>query len=196
MPIYTAPQPGWPPFRLSRWPHFQLTKTNGSGVVQDQRAYDPFGRVTHLQGVLASDRQFGGYYMHAPSGLNLTRTRAYSANLARFIRRDPLAEVVGTNLYMYVHNNPELWNDPSGQAPLLCPFVPPDPCEHGMDRPLCRCLFLCALAEFQVKCTAACLAKANNPFMMPLDWQDDVQFQNYWKEFDSKSATPSHGSGF
>jgi len=53
--------------------------TDGSGTIGAQYAYDPYGRSTLLQGSMASDRQFGGYYFHAPSDLCLTRTRAYAS---------------------------------------------------------------------------------------------------------------------
>ena len=43
--------------------------TISSGTVQAQYGYDPYGRATLIQGSLASDQQFGGYYFHAPSGL-------------------------------------------------------------------------------------------------------------------------------
>jgi len=55
--------------------------------------------------------------VHSRSGLNWTRTRAYSASLGRFITRDPIGEEGGVNLYDYVANNPVSNNDPSG----LCP---------------------------------------------------------------------------
>ncbi len=90
--------------------------TNSSGVIQDQRAYDPFGRTTQLQGSLASDVQYGGYYVHSRSMLNLTRTRAYSSAFARFISRDPIEEDGGVNLFSYGQNNPTSWTDPSGTS--------------------------------------------------------------------------------
>jgi RHS repeat-associated protein len=90
--------------------------SDSSGNIQDQRTYDLFGRVTKVQGSLSSDFQFGGYYEHQPSGLNLTATRAYSPTLGRFISRDPLAEKAGTNLYAYMNNHPEIGVDPSGQC--------------------------------------------------------------------------------
>lgn len=55
--------------------------------------------------------------MHARSGLNLTRTRAYSASLGRFISRDPIQEYGGVNLYAYCQNDPVTNTDPSG---LVC----------------------------------------------------------------------------
>jgi RHS repeat-associated protein len=76
--------------------------------------YDPYGQVTQTVGSLASDFQYAGYYFHAPSGLNLTLTRAYSPTLGRWINRDPIGEDGGTNLYAYVDNEPIQATDPYG----------------------------------------------------------------------------------
>jgi RHS repeat-associated protein len=67
---------------------------DSSGSVQAVYRYDPYGRVTQLQGTIACDFQFAGYYYHAPSGLNLTLHRAYSASLGRWLSRDPVGESV------------------------------------------------------------------------------------------------------
>jgi YD repeat-containing protein len=52
---------------------------NNSGTVQAQYSYDTNGQVILLQGTNLSDFQYAGYYSHQRSGLNLTRTRVYSA---------------------------------------------------------------------------------------------------------------------
>ena len=72
--------------------------TNSSGVIQDQRTYDPFGSATDLQGTQVADFQYGGYYAHAASGFNLTKTRPYNPALGRFINRDVIGEKGGNNL--------------------------------------------------------------------------------------------------
>ncbi|CAN5475324.1 hypothetical protein BH10CYA1_BH10CYA1_61810 [soil metagenome] len=90
--------------------------TNSSGVVQSEIAHDPFGRASLLQGTSSSDFQFGDYYIHARSALNLTLTRAYSSNQGRFINRDLIGEDGGSNLYSYVGNHPVLGVDPSGNC--------------------------------------------------------------------------------
>ncbi len=88
--------------------------TDGSGVAQAQYSYDPYGRVIKLQGSLDSDFQYAGYYIHQRSGLNLTVFRAYSAQLGRWISRDPIEEQNSINLYAYSFNDPELFTDPTG----------------------------------------------------------------------------------
>ena len=65
--------------------------TNGSGVVQSQYGYGPWGEVSKLAGSGPdSDMQYAGMYIHQPSGLNLAVDRAYSASQGRFISRDPM----------------------------------------------------------------------------------------------------------
>jgi RHS repeat-associated protein len=80
--------------------------TDDSGNIQAQYSYDPYGQPTKLQGSLDCDFQYAGYFYEATSGFNLTRYRAYSSSLGRWISRDPIMERVGTNLYAYVDNNP------------------------------------------------------------------------------------------
>ena len=92
--------------------------TDSSGVVQAEYSYDPYGQATKLQGSVASDFQYAGYYFHAPSGLNLTASRAYSPGLGRFINRDPMEEDGGVNLYGYVDGDPVNSSDPSGLQTL------------------------------------------------------------------------------
>ena len=67
---------------------------------------------------MVPDFGFEGYYLHAPSGLSLTMTRAYSSNQGRFINRDTIAEVGGINLFGYIDNNPIGGADPSGMDPI------------------------------------------------------------------------------
>ncbi|MBX9571394.1 MAG: LysM peptidoglycan-binding domain-containing protein [Candidatus Obscuribacterales bacterium] len=93
----------------------EMTKTvSGTTTIEAQYAYDPYGIATKLQGSQDADFQYAGYYMHAPSGLNLPVFRAYSSSLGRFINRDPIGEDGGINLYAYVNNAPVMATDPSG----------------------------------------------------------------------------------
>jgi RHS repeat-associated protein len=89
---------------------------DSTGNIQAQYRYDPFGRVTKLQGSLDSDFQYAGYYAHTRSLLNITDSRAYNAVLGRWIQRDPIEEMGGVNLFGYVDNDPVGNTDPSGLA--------------------------------------------------------------------------------
>jgi RHS repeat-associated protein len=94
--------------------------TNSTGTVQSQLAYDAFGQPTTIQGSMLPDFQYAGYYFHSRSRLNVTRTRAYSSALGRFINADPAGEAGGLNLYAYV-GNPVNESDPSGLGnSVLC----------------------------------------------------------------------------
>lgn len=90
--------------------------TDGSGNVVAGFSYDPFGRRTKLQGT-SPEPSFGytGMYSHQRSGLNMAVNRAYSADLGRFINRDPIAEEGGINLFAYVNNDPLNLVDPLGE---------------------------------------------------------------------------------
>jgi RHS repeat-associated protein len=109
--------------------------TDPSGNIQAEYSYDSYGRVTQLQGSLVSDFQYAGYYYHSPSGLSLTLSRAYSAQLGRWINRDPIEEDGGVNLYDYVANDPVDETDPLGTALTLiipaCPKPPGPPKPKG-----------------------------------------------------------------
>jgi RHS repeat-associated protein len=85
--------------------------TDNVGAVRARYDYDPYGRVTKLQGDLDADFQYAGYYRHAATGLNLTLFRAYDPNSGRWLSRDPLGEIAGVNLYGYVGNDPVLRMD-------------------------------------------------------------------------------------
>jgi RHS repeat-associated protein len=94
--------------------------SDSSGNVQAVYTYDPYGKPTKLQGSLASDFQYCGYYFHAFSGLGLTLNRAYNAVLGRWINRDPIRERGGINLYAYVRNKPATYVDYLGTDANNC----------------------------------------------------------------------------
>ncbi|MGH2507414.1 MAG: RHS repeat domain-containing protein, partial [Ktedonobacteraceae bacterium] len=65
--------------------------TDGSGVLQSQFNFDPYGRSAQIAGTgEVPDFGFAGMYVHQPSGLNMAVDRAFSPNLGRWISRDPL----------------------------------------------------------------------------------------------------------
>jgi RHS repeat-associated protein len=96
---------------------------NNSGSVVARYDYDPYGRRTKLSGTFDSDFGFTGHYYHAPSGLHFAPFRAYSAELGRWLSRDPNEEEGGINLYGYVASNPANLVDRLEPTPEPCsPF--------------------------------------------------------------------------
>ncbi|HKP94564.1 MAG TPA: RHS repeat-associated core domain-containing protein [Fibrobacteria bacterium] len=88
--------------------------TDSAGTIVARYVYDPFGKRIRVSGSLDADFGFTGHYLHAASELYLTKYRAYSPGLGRWISRDPIGEKDGPNLYAYVANSPINWTDPLG----------------------------------------------------------------------------------
>jgi RHS repeat-associated protein len=91
---------------------------DASGKVAVQYDYDPFGNQTTVSGTVNSDIGYAGYFHHAASGLNFARFRAYDSQNQRWLNRDPIGEVGGTNIYEYAGGNPVSFTDPSGRCPM------------------------------------------------------------------------------
>lgn len=112
---------------------------DNTGAILGQLSYAPFGQPTQLQGAYVPDFGFGGYYVHYRSGLNLTRTRAYSSIEGRFVSRDSIEEKGGINLYTYVQNIPDALTDASGQGRTPTTFCPIQPCGPVDQSDFCSC---------------------------------------------------------
>jgi len=99
-----------------------------NGSIRNEYDYDTFGTRSHVKTAgTGSNQNFGytGEMLDAESGLLYLRARYYDPSIGRFISADPylgrMAEPVTQNRYIYVHNNPLLFVDPSGmviQIPL------------------------------------------------------------------------------
>jgi len=92
-----------------------------NGSVRNEYDYDTFGTRSHVKTAgTGSNQNFGytGEMFDAESGLLYLRARYYDPSIGRFISADPylgrMAEPVTQNRYIYVHNNPLLFVDPSG----------------------------------------------------------------------------------
>ncbi|MGD9853156.1 MAG: RHS repeat-associated core domain-containing protein [Nitrospirales bacterium] len=88
--------------------------TDGTGAVQTEYTYDPFGAVTVTGTSSTNAFQFTGREQDG-TGLFYYRARYYSPLLQRFISEDPIGFAGGDlNLYAYVFNSPTNFRDPSG----------------------------------------------------------------------------------
>ncbi|GHU24262.1 hypothetical protein AGMMS50243_27130 [Betaproteobacteria bacterium] len=77
--------------------------------------YDPYGSLINNP-TSAPEFGYAGMQYHQPSGLYLTKYRAYDPRTGRWLSRDPIGEAGGLNLYGYVGGNPVSFVDPLGLA--------------------------------------------------------------------------------
>ena len=89
--------------------------SDSTGSVHARYDYDPYGVRTKLSGDVDADFGFTDHYVRDQySDLAFAPLRIYSANLNRWISRDPIEEKGGVNLYGYVGNDPINGFDPLG----------------------------------------------------------------------------------
>ena len=94
-----------------------IALANGSGSVQTEYTYEPFGSVTTSGSTTGNTFAFTGREADA-TGLYFHRARYYDPRLQRFISGDPLSFVGGdANLYAYAWNGPTTWTDRLGLSP-------------------------------------------------------------------------------
>lgn len=99
--------------------------TDNNGEVIERYNYTAYGQVTitDAQGNAYSISQISNRFMFtgreydAETGLYYYRARYYSAELGRFINRDPAEDDRLFNLYTYANSNPLKYKDPWGQRP-------------------------------------------------------------------------------
>jgi RHS repeat-associated protein len=92
--------------------------TDGSGTLQARFAYDAWGRRRWLAGSVNVPHGFTGHY-YLGDGLQIAFYRTYDAELGRWLNRDPIGELGGTNVYGYLDTNPIGSVDPLGLTPEL-----------------------------------------------------------------------------
>ena len=96
--------------------------TDSSGNVVEQYHYTAYGKPAILDGqgqeiaasAIGNAYMFTGRRLDTETGLYHYRNRYYSADLGRFVSRDPIGYWGGINLYAYVTSNPLFWMDPYG----------------------------------------------------------------------------------
>jgi RHS repeat-associated protein len=87
---------------------------DATGTVRARYDYTLWGERTKLSGDRDTNISYTGHQHHTPSGLIFAPYRAYSADLGRWLSRDPIEEEGGINLYGYVANSPLNYVDPDG----------------------------------------------------------------------------------
>jgi RHS repeat-associated protein len=90
---------------------------DGTGTLQTQYTYEPFGITTQTGLASTSSYKYTGREDDG-TGLMYYRARYYQPRLQRFISEDPIGFLGGdANLYGYVTENPLYYTDPSGECP-------------------------------------------------------------------------------
>ncbi|GBC63453.1 hypothetical protein DENIS_4447 [Desulfonema ishimotonii] len=91
-----------------------------SGVIVAHYEYDPFGNEIVAEGTGVQDNpfRFSTKYLDDETGLYYYGFRYYSAELGRWLNRDPLEEWGGYNLYGVTFNNPLYFYDYLGLCNL------------------------------------------------------------------------------
>jgi RHS repeat-associated protein len=94
-----------------------LALTDGSGTVQTQYSYEPFGKTTPSGPPDSNGFQYTGREPDGQTNLYYYRARYYSPNMQRFASEDPLGISAGDpNYYIYAGNHPMDARDPSGMC--------------------------------------------------------------------------------
>jgi RHS repeat-associated protein len=90
-----------------------LALTDGSGTLQTEYTYEPFGKTTASGTASSNAFQFTGRESDS-TGLFYYRARFSDPQLSRFVSEDPIEFAGGLNLYSYVENDPANAKDPLG----------------------------------------------------------------------------------
>ncbi len=108
--------------------------TDDKGKVIKEYAYDEFGKVyerkengehwgKYNKSDIGNTRLFTGREYDKEIGLYYYRARYYSADLGRFISRDPIGTRDNVNLYSYVGNSPVKFVDGMGMEKKIIPMA-------------------------------------------------------------------------
>ena len=92
---------------------------DGTGTLQTQYTYEPFGYATQTGLASASSYKYTGREDDG-TGLYYYRARYYHPRLQRFIAEDPIGFAGGINSYAYALNQPTRYTDPLGLEVRIC----------------------------------------------------------------------------
>ena len=90
------------------------------GYIRTSYAYSPYGK-SNEDGDIEQPIQWSSEYNDRETMLAYYNNRYYIEN-GRFINRDTIQELGGSNLYQYVLNNPVIASDVLGNRPCICCF--------------------------------------------------------------------------
>jgi RHS repeat-associated protein len=91
---------------------------DGTGAVQTEYSYEPFGATTTSGASTTSPYGFTGREADG-TGLYYYRARYYHPTTVRFVGEDPIGLAGGSNVHAYVSNSPAMFRDPLGLQNIL-----------------------------------------------------------------------------
>lgn len=97
--------------------------TDAQGEITLANAYEPYGSLAQTVGNTQTSYGFTGEFTDS-SGMVYLRARYYIPNNGRFLTKDTFGGVLeipaSLNRFNYVHGNPVMYTDPSGQVCVPC----------------------------------------------------------------------------
>jgi RHS repeat-associated protein len=91
--------------------------SNSTGALANTYTYDSFGNLTNSTGTLRSPFQYTGREFDSETSLYYYRARYIDPSTGRFISEDPVGFQAGdSDFYRYAANDPNDYNDPSGNV--------------------------------------------------------------------------------
>jgi RHS repeat-associated protein len=88
------------------------------GQVVGTYYYDAFGVIIEKTGTVDNNINYSGYQYDEETGLYYLNARMYDPRIARFLQEDTFkgnkSDPLSLNLYVYCHNEPLMYNDPTG----------------------------------------------------------------------------------
>lgn len=99
--------------------HADVTELiDGTGEIIGSYYYDAFGNITEQSGDADNPFKYANYLYDDESGLYYLNARYYDPKIARFITEDSytgnIKDPLSLNLYTYCHNEPVMYDDPTG----------------------------------------------------------------------------------
>jgi RHS repeat-associated protein len=105
------------------YPHFNhrgdiLAVTDATGTRVATYQYSPWGELIGQTGNFEQPWRYAGYYFDSETSMYYLKARYYDPSLGRFLTKDTFTgfedDPQSLNLYAYVKNNPNKFDDPSG----------------------------------------------------------------------------------
>jgi RHS repeat-associated protein len=101
----------------------RVVTNSNNGVVWKWDNTDAFGANVPSVATIEFNLRFAGQYFDKESNLHYNYHRTYNPKTGRYIQSDPLGLAAGNNTYGYVDGNSLSEIDPTGNIPLLIPFI-------------------------------------------------------------------------